>query len=41
MVKGKSKTGPKENRLKINSNWENAVKKAVRKKKPKKGWPKK
>ncbi len=39
--KGKEKPGPKPNHLKIDENWENAVKKAVQKKKPKNGWPKK
>ena len=34
--------GPKPNPLIIDDeNWENAVKKAVQKKKPKDGWPKK
>jgi len=36
------KRGPKIDRLKLGEeNWENALKKAVRKKKPKGGWPKK
>lgn len=34
------KTGPKESRLKLEGvDWEKAVKKAVQKKRPKKGWP--
>jgi hypothetical protein len=33
----KKKTGPKPNHLKIEGDWKDAVKKAVRKKKPKKG----
>lgn len=42
MAKHKKKRGPKPNHLNIDDeNWENAVKKAVLKKKPKGGWPKK
>ena len=38
----KKKRGPKPNHLKIDDeNWEDAVKKAIQKKKPKNGWPKK
>ena len=36
----KGKRGPKEERLKINGNWKDAVKKSFLKKKPKDGWPK-
>jgi hypothetical protein len=35
----KKKPGPKPNHLQIDGNWENAVKKAVKKEKPKDGWP--
>ena len=39
--KQKAKTGPKEDRLKIDEgNWEDAVKKALEKPSPQKGWPK-
>lgn len=42
MAKHKKKRGPKPNHLQLDDeNWENAVKKAIQKKKPKKGWPKK
>lgn len=34
------KTGPKPEILKLEGNWENAVKKAMEKKRPKDGWPK-
>jgi hypothetical protein len=34
------KRGPKEERLKINGNWQEAIKKSFLKKKPKDGWPK-
>ena len=41
MSKDKKKRGPKPNRLKIeDESWENAIKKAIQKKKPKNGWPK-
>lgn len=36
----KKKTGPKSERLKIDGDWESAMGKAVKKKKPKDGWPK-
>ncbi len=36
----KGKRGPKPNHLKFDDNWENGVKKAIQKKKPKGGWPK-
>jgi hypothetical protein len=32
--------GPKADRLKIDSNWKEAVKKSLSKKKPPEGWPK-
>lgn len=35
----KSKTGPKPDNLKIEGDWESAMGKAVKKKKPKEGWP--
>ena len=38
--KGKAKTGPKPQVLKLEGNWEDAVTKALRKKKPPGGWPK-
>jgi hypothetical protein len=48
MKKTKSKSakkrvtpGPKPEVLKIDSNWEDAVKKSLKKKKPAQGWPKK
>jgi hypothetical protein len=34
------KPGPKPDQLKIEGNWEDAVKKAVNKEKPEGGWPK-
>lgn len=34
------KPGPEPERLNIEGDWEEAVKKAMRKKKPSKGWPK-
>jgi hypothetical protein len=38
--KKRLKQGPKPNHLKIDAdNWEDAVKKAIRKGKPKEGWP--
>jgi len=41
MKKKRQKRGPKPNHLQLdNENWEDAVKKAVLKKKPKDGWPK-
>jgi hypothetical protein len=33
------KRGPKEERLKLNGNWRNAIKQSFLKKKPKDGWP--
>ena len=40
--KKQKKRGPKPNHLKIDEeNWEDAAKKAILKKKPKGGWPKK
>ena len=34
------KRGPKEERLKLNGDWRNAIKQSFLKKKPKDGWPK-
>ena len=34
-----NKPGPKPNHLKIEGDWQEAIKKAVEKKKPKNGWP--
>jgi len=36
----KKKRGPKEERLRIEGNWKEALKKALKKKRPKEGWPK-
>jgi hypothetical protein len=33
------KPGPKPDRLKIEEDWENAIKKALRKERPQEGWP--
>jgi len=41
MAKRKGKRGPKEERLNIDGDWESAVNKALKKDKPKDGWPKK
>lgn len=38
--KTKKKTGPKEERLVIQGDWKQAVKKSLEKKKPAQGWPK-
>jgi len=35
------KRGPKSNLLKIDGEWQRAVNKALKKEKPKEGWPKK
>jgi len=40
MAKKGKKRGPKSNHLKIDDDWENTVKTAIQKKKPKDGWPK-
>ncbi|HZF30404.1 MAG TPA: hypothetical protein VE907_14910 [Gammaproteobacteria bacterium] len=40
MTKEKVKRGPKEDRVKIEGKWENAIDKALAKKRPKGGWPK-
>jgi hypothetical protein len=37
----KAKPGPKPDLLKIEGNWEDAVAKSLKKKKPPGGWPKK
>ncbi len=39
MGKMKKKRGPKEDYLKVDGNWQEALKKAVKKKKPAEGWP--
>ena len=36
----KAKRGPKPDTLKIDGNWQDAVKKSLEKKKPVGGWPK-
>lgn len=36
----KQKSGPKEERVKVKGDWSNAIKKALKKKRPKTGWPK-
>jgi len=38
--KQKQKPGPTPETVKINDDWENAVGKALQKKRPKDGWPK-
>jgi hypothetical protein len=39
MAKTPAKKGPKPDRVKIDEDWEEAVKKALKKKRPKGGWP--
>ncbi|HXJ93844.1 MAG TPA: hypothetical protein VMT20_13420 [Terriglobia bacterium] len=39
LAKG-AKPGPKPERLKIEGNWRDAIKKSLAKKKPPEGWPK-
>lgn len=39
MSKAKQKRGPKPDHLKVEGNWEDAVKKALEKKRPEGGWP--
>lgn len=36
----KAKTGPKEERLKLKGDWQALIGKALKKPRPKKGWPK-
>ncbi|HZP11415.1 MAG TPA: hypothetical protein VFB36_03220 [Nevskiaceae bacterium] len=36
-----TKTGPKPETLKLKGNWKGLVKKALKKPRPEKGWPKK
>lgn len=36
----KKKTGPKEQRLKLRGDWQALIGKALKKPRPKKGWPK-
>jgi len=38
--KSKAKTGPKPDILKVEGDWQAAVKKSFQKKKPAQGWPK-
>jgi hypothetical protein len=40
MKDDKKKTGPEADTLKVEGDWEKAVKKALERKKPAKGWPK-
>lgn len=40
MTDEKEKPGPKPDRVKIDEDWEEAVRKALKKKRPKDGWPK-
>ena len=40
MSKGKDKPGPKPDRVKIDEDWEKALRKALKKKRPEGGWPK-
>ena len=35
-----AKPGPKEDRLKLEGDWKDAIKKSLEKKKPAEGWPK-
>ncbi len=37
--KQSSKPGPKEDRLQIDGNWKDVLKKAIKKPKPEGGWP--
>ena len=39
MSDSKEKRGPKPERVKIEGDWEEAVEKALKKKRPKEGWP--
>jgi hypothetical protein len=39
-AKPKQKRGPKPDTLKIDMDWQGAIKKALAKKKPPEGWPK-
>ena len=38
--KKRTKPGPKEDRVKIEGDWKDAIKKSLVKKKPAEGWPK-
>lgn len=38
MTKSKEKPGPKPERVKIDEDWEDAIDKALKKKRPKEGW---
>ena len=40
IVRRSAKPGPKPDVLKIRGNWQAAMKKSLKKKKPPKGWPK-
>jgi len=39
MAKKKKQRGPKPDNLKLEGDWQEAVKTAIKKKKPKNGWP--
>lgn len=39
MSEEKQKSGPEPERLKIEEDWEDAIDKALRKKRPEEGWP--
>ena len=39
MEKNNPKTGPKPERVRIDMDWENAIGKALKKKRPEDGWP--
>jgi hypothetical protein len=39
MKKKRQKRGPKPDKLQIDGDWQEALKKAVKKKKPENGWP--
>lgn len=41
MTEEKSKPGPEPERVKTDLDWEDAVKRALEKKRPEEGWPKK
>lgn len=38
--KANKKRGPKPETVKVDEDWEQAIKKSLKKKKPKEGWPK-
>lgn len=39
MADANRKTGPKPERLKLDGDWKELIKKAVKKERPKEGWP--